>query len=442
MRYLPQTRDDIKAMLDVIGVDAIEDLFSSIPEGCRATSRLDIPAAFSEQELQKHMQDLALKNDVCSTSFLGGGAYRHFIPAAVAELAGRAEFVTPYTPYQPEVSQGTLQAIFEYQSLIARILGMEVANASTYDGATGLAEACLMAKRIGRKRTGIVMCDSVHPEYRRVVRSTLHTLKEEIVEIPHDAGRIHRGRLDEALSDNTAAVVVGYPNAFGIVEDLAPIAQAAHDAGALFIVCVPEPLAMGFFESPGALGADIVVGEGLSFGLPTAFGGPTLGLFATRQKFLRQMPGRVAGMTTDVEGRRGFVLTLSTREQHIRREKATSNICSNQALCATACAIHLSLLGKEGFAKLARLNAAKANYAKRMLAETNGARLTFDATTFNEFVVEFDKPAREVLADLEKEHIFGGIDMGRWYPEMKNHLLVCVTELNTKEEIDRLVSSL
>jgi len=442
LRYLPHTKDDIQQMLDTIGVKNLDDLFASIPGELRAKRELDLPHALTEPQLDREMRRLAFKNNVCATSFLGGGAYRHYVPSAVTELAGRAEFVTPYTPYQPEVSQGTLQALFEYQSMISRITAMDVTNASNYDGATGMAEACLMAKRIGRKRNTVLICDTVHPEWREVTQTTLKSTGMNLVEIPHAGGRLNRSNLNEALNDNVAAIVVGYPNTFGIVEDFADVAQAAHDKGALVIVCVPEPLALGLFEAPGNFGADIVVGEGLSFGLHTTYGGPTLGLFSTQQKFVRQMPGRVAGRTTDADGREGYVLTLSTREQHIRREKATSNICSNQALCATSCAIYLSLLGKEGFTKLARLNAARAQYAKNLLAKIDGVKVAFDAPTFNEFVIELPKPTDDVLHVLANDMMYGGIALNRWYPEMKNHLLVCVTELNTKEEIDMLVEKL
>jgi len=442
MRYLPHTENDIKQMLETIGVNSLDDLFSSIPGDLRASGDLDLPHALTEPQLDREMRRLAFKNNVCATSFLGGGAYRHYVPSAVTELAGRAEFVTPYTPYQPEVSQGTLQALFEYQSMISRITAMDVTNASNYDGATGLAEACLMAKRIGRKRNTVLICDTVHPEWREVTKTTLKTTGMNIVELPNANGKLNRSNLNELLNDDVAAIVVGYPNTFGIVEDFADIAQTAHDNGALVVVCVPEPLALGLFEAPGNFGADIVVGEGLSFGLHTSFGGPTLGLFSTRQKFLRQMPGRIAGRTTDSEGREGYVLTLSTREQHIRREKATSNICSNQALCATSCAIYLSLLGKEGFAKLARLNAARAQYAKNKIDELDGVKIAFDSPTFNEFVVELPKPAYEVLHILADDMMYGGIALSRWYKGMDNHLLVCVTEMNTKEEIDMLVEKL
>lgn len=442
MRYLPHTEGEIGEMLRAIGAKSVEELFGAIPRDCRIAGGLDLPPGLSEQELDRELKRLASKNDVCATSFLGGGAYRHYVPSAVTQLIGRSEFMTPYTPYQPEISQGTLQGIFEYQTMIARITGMDIANASTYDGATSLAEACLMAMRIARKRNTILMCDAVHPEYRAVTHSVLKASGTNLAEIPHADGRLHRVRLKEALSDDVAAVVVGYPNTFGIVEDITDIANAVHDKGALLIVCIPEPLALGLFEAPGTFGADIVIGEGLSLGLPVSYGGPTLGLFATREAFVRQMPGRVVGMTTDAEGRRGFVLTLSTREQHIRREKATSNICSNQALCATACAIYLTLLGKSGFAQLARLNAAKAAYAKKRLTQIAGVKLAFDAATFNEFVIELPKPAKDVLAMLAKKSIYGGIDLSRWYPAMTNHLLVCVTEMNTKEEIDLLSDTL
>ncbi len=442
MRFFPHTPAEVTEMLRTIGVARVDDLFRGIPKDCRTTAALDIPMALSEQETDRHLLELAWKNNVCATSFLGGGAYRHFIPAAVAELAGRAEFVTPYTPYQPEISQGTLQAIFEYQSMLCRITGMDVANASTYDGATSLPEACLMALRIGRNRTGIAICATVHPEYRAVARTILRTSPAVITELPHDKGKLHRARLMEVLNKDTAAVVVGYPNTFGIVEDFTDIAKAVHNAGALLIVCVPEPLSLGLFEAPGAFGADIVIGEGLSFGLPTSFGGPTLGLFAAKEAYMRQMPGRIAGRTTDADGRAGFVLTLSTREQHIRREKATSNICSNQALCATTAAIYLALIGKEGFARLARINAAKAAYARKALTAIKGVRVPFEGATFNEFVVELPRAAKDVLAQLEKEMIYGGIDLSRWYPAMKNHLLVSVTEMNTKTEIDTLANKL
>jgi glycine dehydrogenase subunit 1 len=425
-------------MLETIGVKTIDDLFASVPGELRAKGNLDLPYALTEPELDREMRALASKNNVSTASFLGGGAYRHYVPSAVAELAGRAEFVTPYTPYQPEVSQGTLQALFEYQSMISRITAMDVTNASNYDGATGLAEACLMAKRIGRKRNTVLICDTVHPEWREVTRTTLKSTGINLVELPNANGKLNQDKINGALNEDVAAVVVGYPNTFGIVEDFADVAQAAHDKGALFVVCVPEPLALGLFEAPGNFGADIVVGEGMSFGLHTSYGGPTLGLFSTRQQFVRQMPGRVAGRTTDVEGREGYVLTLSTREQHIRREKATSNICSNQALCATSCAIYLSLLGKEGFAKLSRLNAARAQYAKTKLAEIQGVKVAFDAPTFNEFVIELPKTADDVLHVLADDMMYGGIGLSRWYQGMDNHILVCVTEMNTKKEIDLL----
>jgi glycine dehydrogenase subunit 1 len=374
-------------------------------------------------------------------SFLGAGAYRHYVPAAVLELAGRSEFVTPYTPYQPEVSQGTLQAIFEYQSQICRLFAMDVSNASHYSGATALADAALMAIRIGKKRGQTLVADTVHPEYREVLTTTLKA-KDEVLTIPSEKGRVNRAALSQRLSDKVAAVVVQYPNFFGIVEDLGDIAQAAHKAGALLIAVVPEPIALGILKPPGQWGADIAVGEGMSLGLPISFGGPSLGIFTVSEKFVRQMPGRVCGKTTDAEGRTGYVLTLATREQHIRREKATSNICTNQALCATTAAIYLSLVGKEGLRELAAINAAKAAYARKKLSQLSGFSLPFDTPVFNEFVLECPLKAADLLNHLAEKGILGGVDLGRWYPDLESCILVCTTEMNTREEIDRFAKAL
>lgn len=442
MRYLPQTDSEITEMLKVIGAECVDDLFRSVGADCRMEGSLRLPPPLAEHELDREMRRLASKNALGAANFLGGGAYRHYVPAAVGAVVNRSEFSTPYTPYQPEVSQGTLQAVFEYQTMVARITGMDIANASTYDGATSLAEACLMAGRITRKRSTVGICTAVHPEWRAVARSVLGSSGMSIAEVPHAQGTSNRAAFAEMLDENVAAIAVGYPNTFGIVEDLADIARMVHDAGALLIVCVPEPLALGLFEAPGAWGADIVVGEGMSLGMPTSFGGPTLGLFAARAAHMRQIPGRIAGMTTDADGRRGYVLTLSTREQHIRRQRATSNICSNQALCATSCAVYLSLLGKTGFATLARVNAAKMQYARRQLTALDAVTSSFEGTCFNEFVIELPKPAQDIIDALEKDMIYPGIALDRWYPEMTNRLLVSVTEMNTKEEIDMLVEKL
>ena len=443
MRYLPHTNEEISQMLATIGVRDVEDLFSSIQPALRCNPKLDLPAGMPEAELWSHMRGIAARNKTLSSqaSFLGAGAYRHYVPAAVSELAGRSEFVTPYTPYQPEVSQGTLQAIFEYQSQICRLFAMDVSNASHYSGATALADAALMAIRIGKKRGQILVADTVHPEYREVLTTTLKA-KDEVLTIPSEKGRINRAALTQRLTDKVAAVIVQYPNFFGIVEDLSDVAQATHKAGALLIAVVPEPIALGILKPPGRWGADIAVGEGMSLGLPVSFGGPTLGIFTVRQELLRHMPGRVCGQTTDAEGRTGYVLTLATREQHIRREKATSNICTNQALCATTTAIYLSLVGKEGLRELAAINASKAAYARKKLSQLSGFSLPFDAPVFNEFVLECPTKPADLLNRLAEKGILGGVDLGQWYPELNRCILVCTTEMNSREEIDRFGKAL
>ncbi|HPM41144.1 MAG TPA: aminomethyl-transferring glycine dehydrogenase subunit GcvPA [bacterium] len=442
MRYLPHTEAEIKEMLRTVGAASVEDLFRSVPDGMRFKGRLALPEGLPEAELSSRLTELAMKNRTmsCSASFLGAGAYRHYVPAAVSELASRSEFVTPYTPYQPEISQGTLQAIFEYQSQICRLFGMDVSNASHYSGATAFADASLMVRRVGKGRKKIVVPTNLHPEYRETLRTVLCG-SEDIVEIGSRDGFVDRAALKSALGPETAAVAASFPNFFGIVEDLSDVAAMAHEAGALFVAVVPEPVSLGILSPPGKWGADVAVGEGMSLGLPVSFGGPTLGIFTVREKLLRNMPGRVCGRTVDASGRPGYVLTLSTREQHIRREKATSNICSNQALCATTAAIHMSMLGKEGMRELSSINASKASLLKSKLASA-GAALPFKGKVFNEFVIETKKPASELLASLAKEGIFGGVDLGRWYPAMKNRVLVCATEMTTDEEIERYAEAL
>jgi len=437
MHYTPHTGDEIKQMLKTIGVDSVEDLFKSIPSELRSKGDLNIAKGMSELGLSAHLKDIASHNHPFDgrASFLGAGAYRHYIPASVSELASRSEFVTPYTPYQPEISQGTLQTLFEYQSMICRLFDMDVSNASHYSGATALADACLMARRVARKRSKIILPDTLHPEYRDVARATFEG-SEDLLTVNSTEGCIDRSDLKTKINDDVAAIVIQYPNFFGIAEDMSDIADLAHDAGALLIAVVPEPLSLGILKPPGTWGADIAVGEGLSFGLPVSFGGPTLGIFTVREKLVRQMPGRLCGKTVDAEGRTSYTLTLSTREQHIRREKATSNICSNQALCASTAAIYLALLGKQGIRELALLNTSLANYAKKRLSSIDGITLPFNAPTFNEFVIECDKSAKDILAKLEDEKIIGGVDLGRWYPEMKNRVLICCTEMNTREQIN------
>jgi len=444
MRYLPHTNTEIKEMLKIIGAFNIEDLFASIPKELRTAKQLNLGPQLSEIALLEHLKTLSRNNRNAedTLSFLGGGAYRHYVPAAVSELASRTEFVTPYTPYQPEISQGTLQVMFEYQTMMCRLFGMDVSNASNYDAATSVAEAVLMARRVGKKRRTICLPDNLHPEYREVVSTVLGKNDPDVHILPSENGLFNRNALKDLLNDNLAAVVVQFPNFFGIAEDFKDIAEMAHKAGGLFVAAVAEPLSLSLLSPPGSWGADIAVGEGISFGLPVNFGGPTLGIFTAKEALLRNMPGRICGQTLDAEGRRGFVLTMSTREQHIRREKATSNICTNHALCATTAAIYLSLLGKNGLIELSKINLDKAEYAKKALTKINGVRLKFSVPTFNEFVIELPRPAATVLQTLLKDNIFGGIDLGRWYPALKNCILVCVTEMNSKRDIDLFADKL
>ncbi|HPW45232.1 MAG TPA: aminomethyl-transferring glycine dehydrogenase subunit GcvPA [bacterium] len=444
MRNLPHTDKEINDMLATVGLRDIEELFRGIPETMRCREKLRLGDGMSEQELVAHLRELASKNDPLSggVSFIGAGAYRHYVPTAVSELASRSEFVTPYTPYQPEISQGTLQVLYEYQTMIARLFAMDVSNASHYSGATACADACLMAKRVGKRRTKIIVPDSLHPEYRRVLKTVL-TSETDVTELPSSSsGLIDRKSLSYALDDSTAAVLAQYPNFFGIVEDLKDISDSAHAAGALFITVTPEPLALSILKPPGEFGADIAVGEGLSFGLPVCFGGPSLGIFTCSEKLVRQMPGRICGKAFDSEGRQSYTLTLSTREQHIRREKATSNICSNQALCATTAAIYLSLLGREGLRELAHINLSLAEYAKEKLSSTGKVRLPFQSTTFNEFVIEVNGSAEDVISRLASQKIFAGVNLSRWYEGMENRILVCCTEMTNTSEIDRFAEAL
>ncbi|BCR04132.1 glycine dehydrogenase [Desulfuromonas versatilis] len=444
MRYIPHTQEDIQQMLETVGVGSLEELFEEIPKSVRLQRPLDLSAPLSEPELLRHLRSLADRNATPDSmpSFLGGGAYNHFIPAAVDQLISRSEFYTAYTPYQPEISQGTLQAIFEYQTLVCQLTGMDVANASMYDGASACAEAVLMAVRATRRKR-VLISEALHPEYRETVATYCRYLDVELVPVPFDAsGGTDMSALSSLLDKETAALVVGYPNFFGVVEDLAAQAEVAHGLGARLVAAVQEPIALGLLKSPGELGADIVAGEGQSFGIPVAFGGPYLGFFAARQKDLRTMPGRLVGETLDTRGQRGFVLTLATREQHIRREKATSNICSNEGLCALMATIYLSLMGKSGIREVAVQNFSKAEYAKRAIGALQGFSIPFAGATFNEFVVEAGVEAGAVLERLERQGILGGIALGGYFPEMSNRFLVCVTEQNSRQEIDALVAAL
>lgn len=444
MRYLPHTEDDIRQMLDAIGVSSVDELFSAIPKNDRLQGPLQLPPALSEADLLREIDQLAALNadSVKTLSFLGGGAYNHFIPAVVDHLASRSEFYTAYTPYQPEISQGTLQAIFEYQTLICKLTGLDVANASMYDGASATAEAALMSVRATRRKKLLVSA-GLHPEYRQTVASYCRYLGLELVEVALDAtGVTDAGALSTALDTATAGVIVGYPNFYGAIEPLARLAELAHDSGALLVTATMEPVALGLLKSPGELGGDIAVGEGQSFGLPMSYGGPGVGFFAARKKAVRAMPGRLIGETLDKDGERGFVLTLATREQHIRREKATSNICSNQGLCALMVTIYLALLGKQGIRELAEQNLSKAEYAKQQISALPGFSLPFAAPTFNEFVVQTPQPAAELLERLEAEGILGGLDLARFGESESNRMLVCVTEQNSRKDIDRLIAVL
>ncbi len=443
MKYIPHTSDDIKEMLHSIGANNIESLFSGIPLACKDSSVLNIPKSINEMSLHKHIETIANKNAPISPGncFLGAGAYHHYIPATVSELASRSEFLTPYTPYQPELSQGTLQVLYEFQTMIARLFDMDVSNASHYSGATAFADACLMATRINRKKTKLLISDLIHPEYINILRTT-YIHKDQICLIPSKNGCIDQNALHALIDDSTAAIAMGYPNCFGIVEELTNIVSLAHDKHALAISVTPEPLALSILQPPGAFDIDIAVGEGLSFGLPVNFGGPSLGLFTVKKKFVRQMPGRVCGKTVDANNNIGYVLTLSTREQHIRREKATSNICSNQAHCATTAAIYLAALGKNGLIELGKKNAFNADYAREKLSQVKGISLPYTSPIFNEFIVRLPKPADQVIATCEKDGLYPGIAISAWQSKYKNDLLICCTELNDRFDIKQLIKGI
>lgn len=441
MRYLPHTDDDVRSMLEVIGCDSLEALFAMVPEGCRRTASLDLPEALSEWELIRDMTSLSgsIGGSPDHRIFMGAGSYEHFIPASVSHLLGRSEFVTSYTPYQPEISQGTLQAIYEYQTLVARLLGMEVANASLYDGATALAEALLMGIRVtGGKR--VALSRLIHPHYRQVARTYLEPTGHEVIELPFQAdGRTDLSGLDGV--ENVAVVALQSPNFFGCVEDLSAARERAHALGAISVACFTEPLAYGLLKNPGAQGADIACGEGQSLGVPQWFGGPGLGMFASKMKYVRSMPGRLVGQTRDLEGTRSFVLTLATREQHIRREKATSNICTNNSLCALASAMFMASLGGTGIRELASLNRDKAEYLKKALAGA-GLKTPFSGPTFNEFVVEAPPGFEAARKRLLPKKMVAGLPLAPYYPEMANHYLFCVTETKTRADMDALVAEI
>jgi glycine dehydrogenase subunit 1 len=442
MRYIPNSPEERQEMLEIVGLKSADELFRSIPSDVQLNRALKITEPLAEPEVIAAMENLAAQNTASrKTSFLGAGVYSHFSPTIVDHLIQRSEFFTSYTPYQPEISQGTLQYIFEFQTLVAQLTGMDVANASMYDGSTSMAEAFLMAQRVTR-RDKVVIAETVHPEYLEVARTyTQHgDLTIETVAFDAETGRIHD--LDK-LDDKTAALVIQSPNFFGCVEDLTSLAEKAHAVGALLIVVVTEAISFGLLKSPGECGADIVVAEGQSFGIPMSFGGPHLGLFSCKEKYVRNMPGRLVGIAYDKNGKRGFVLTLATREQHIRREKATSNICTNQGLIALAATIYMEAMGKKGLQEVAMQNAQKTAYAAKEIAKIEGFSIPFSAPKFNEFVVRAPKNAGEILEKLRTvENIVGGLALSKYYADNPNDFLVCVTETNTKVQIDNLVSGL
>ena len=441
MSYIPHTEADRAAMLAEIGVETVNELFWDVPEAVRYPE-LRLPESLSEIEILRELREMSERNADLDhyACFLGAGAYNHFISSTVSHVMGRAEFYTAYTPYQPEISQGTLQSIYEYQSMVCQLTGMEVANASHYDGATSLAEAALMAVNVSRgRRKKVVISPLVHPEYRQTLRTYIRGT--ELV-VTGDADLTNEiGDLKALLDENTACLIIQNPNFLGQLEDVNGLADAVHNAGALFVVAV-DPISVGLFRPPGEYGADIVVGEGQSLGNQLNFGGPYLGVFACREEYVRKMPGRLAGATVDTDGRRGFVLTLTPREQHIRREKATSNICTNEALCALAAGAYLATMGKHGLRRVAELCYHKAHYAARRIAEIPGFELVGGKPFFKEFIVRCPQKPAEINERLLKKGIVGGYDLGREYPHLRNCMLLCVTEVNTKGEIDRLVEAL
>lgn len=444
MPYIPHTARDIQKILEAVGAGSVEELLAQLPAASRLEAPLAMPAGLSEQELAAHLKRLASRNSTVEdlSSFLGAGAYNHYIPATVDAVISRSEFYTSYTPYQPELSQGTLQAIFEYQTLVCQLTGMDVANASLYDGATAVAEAALMARRL-TGRQGIVLSGALHPEYRETVATYLTGTGDHLSEVAYctETGTTLPEAIDKACGDDTACVVVQHPNFFGSLEEIEAIADVVHRKKALLVVAVTEAVSLGLLKPPGHSGADIAVGEMQSFGNPLSYGGPYLGFMSTKDEFIRQMPGRLIGQTVDREGRRAFCLTFATREQHIRRERATSNICTNHGLCALAAAVHMVSLGAGGLRRLAALNLSKAEYLKKRLSEA-GAKPAFSAPTFNEFTVKVKGEPEAVLKRLLDKKIIGGLALNRHYPELGHHLLVAATEMNSKEEIDAFASAL
>jgi len=444
MPYVLNTADEQADMLRAIGVQSIDELFDCIPVDLQLQRPLEIPAALGELELTSHMQVLAAQNQDIhqQTCFLGGGSYDHFVPAVVDALASRGEFFTSYTPYQPEVSQGNLQVMFEYQTLICQLTGMDVSNASLYDGGSAATEAVLMAMRITRRTKKVVVAGSVHPEYRQIIETYFACIGAELVVVDCPQGMASVTAMEEAVDDQTAAVLIQSPNFFGNLEQVALIAEAAHQHGAL-LVCSVDPISLGILTRPGDSGVDIVVAEGQSLGTPLLYGGPYLGIMACRESFVRRLPGRIAGQTIDRHGNRCWVLTLQTREQHIRREKATSNICTNQGLFALRAAIYLSVMGPRGMHEVANLCTQKAHYAAAQLTADGRFEQAFNCGYFKEFVIrDTQNKVQQLLAHAKSKKLLAGLPLGQWYPELSDCLLITLTEKRTRQEIDHLVHTL
>ena len=437
--YITNTDAEVRQMLDIAGVSSMDGLFVDIKPKHRPKS-FDLPDGLSEYEVVRKVTGLSLKNNVHLVPFLGGGFYDHYIPSAVGMLTSRGEFYTAYTPYQPECAQGTLQSLFEYQSSMCALTGMEVSNASLYDGGTALYEAMMMAIRV-TGRSKVIMDGGVSPIYRKILKTYTHHLHYQFEETPVVHGQSSRPEIEKLLDKNTAAIILQNPNFFGAIDDLTDIIEKAHSVGALAIVSV-YPVSLGLLKTPGAMGADIVTGEGQSMGLPLNFGGPYLGFMTVRRKYMRKMPGRIVGETVDAQGRRCFVNTLQAREQHIRREKATSNICTNVSLCALQAAIFMSMIGRQGLKEMAQLNLDKAEYAKQALSKIKGVEVKRSSPTFNEFTICLPKDASDVVGAMIKKGFAAGFPLGRYYKGMEKYLLVAVTEKRTKAEIDAYVKAL